>query len=195
MKKLLAAVSAIGLIASTPALATNGEIALNATVANACGTGNHISGAAVNAAFPQDDITVNLADAQGQFSGVTFTNRSFGNVWCNAPATVTIEVSALRNTTPVADLTSFTNRFNIEVITDAGVYVGAGQDAVITTVGSPSGIASLSGIVPQAFETGHGRFGGADSIRVLAAVRPAGGNFRPIAGTYAGYVKFTATAN
>jgi len=47
MKKVLFAVSAIGLFAATPAFAqtAQGEIALNATVAKACGVGDHRSGA------------------------------------------------------------------------------------------------------------------------------------------------------
>lgn len=196
MKNILAAVSAIGLIASTPAFAADADIQLGATVAAACGTGNHISGAGSASGWDQSDITVDLDDANGQFSGAEFTNRSFGNVWCNAPATVTIEVSALQGNNPVGtDTGSFTNRFDIEVTTDAGVYAGGGEDEVISTVGALSGVASISGNSGQAFETGLQRFGGADSIKVLPSTRSTGGNRRAVAGTYAGYVKFTATTN
>lgn len=197
MKTLLAAVSAIGLLASAPAYAQStatGEILLNATVTPACGVGNHLSGPGVAAGFTDADITVNLANANGQFAGQTFTNRSFGNVWCNGPANVTMSVGALTSASSTTDTTSFANRFDIEVTTDAGVYLGLGQDAVLSTVGEASGIKSVTFAMPQAFETGTGRFGGADSIRVLPSMRGTDMR-RPVAGTYSGYVRFTASTN
>lgn len=196
MKTLFAAVSAIGLLASTPAFAqtsATGEIALNATVAKACGVGNHKSGAASDAAWDQADITVNLtngASGSGQFVGQTFTNRSFGNVWCNGAANVTLSVGALTSAVTTTDVSSFTNRFDIAVVTDAGVYVGAGADAPLSTVGEATGVKSLSGATGGAFETGLRSFGGADSITVVADPT----NRRPVAGDYSGYVRFTATA-
>lgn len=193
MKTLFAAVSAIGLLASTPAFAqtsATGEILLSATVDKACGVGNHKSGAASDAAWDQADISVNLANANGQFTGQTFTNRSFGNVWCNGAANVTLSVGALTSTATSADTGSFTNRFDVVVVTDAGVYVGAGQDATLSTVGEASGVKSLTGATGGAFETGLRAFGGADSIQVVAD--PS--NRRAVAGDYNGYVRFTATA-
>lgn len=194
MKTLFAAVSAIGLLASTPAFAQStatGEILLAATVAPACGTGNHKSGAASAAGWDQADITVNLADGNGQFAGQSFANRSFGNVWCNNGATVTLSVGALTSSSTSGDTGSFTNRFDVSVVTDAGVYVGAGQDAVLSTAGETGGVKSLTGPTGGAFETGLQRFGGADSISVLAD--PS--NRRAVAGSYAGFVRFTATTN
>jgi len=197
MKKLLIAALAASTFAATPAFAqATGEIALNANVATQCGTGNHVSGATGDPAWDQSDITVNLAGTNGQFAGQTFTNRSFGNVWCNGPATVTISVGAMQNPTVVGDTGSFTNRFDVRVVTDAGVYVGGGQNMVLTTVGQASGVASAQGSVPGAFETGFGRFGGADSIEVLRAMRSDGeGPLRAVSGAYQGYVRFTATAS
>lgn len=200
MKKLLIAALATGAaFATTPAFGqATGEVLVNATVAPACGTGNHISGASAAPGWDQSDITIpNLTDGNGQFNtALEFTNRSFGNVWCNKAANVTIEVGALRNSSPIGtDTSSFTNRFDIEVVTDAGVYAGGTVDQLITTVGQASGVATLSGNSGQAFETGLQRFGGADSIRILPAVRASGGNYRPIAGTYQGYVRFTATTS
>ena len=193
MKTLFAAVSAIGLLASTPAFAQStatGEILIGATVAPACGTGNHKSGAASAAGWDQADITVSLADANGQFAGQTFANRSFGNVWCNNGATVTLSVGALTSTSTSSDTGSFTNRFDVSVTTDAGVYVGQGQDFVLSTVGG-AGTAQATGSTGGAFETGLQRFGGADSISVLADPT----NRRAVAGSYAGFVRFTATTN
>ena len=193
MKTLFAAVSAIGLLASTPAFAQStatGEILLGATVAPACGAGNHKSGAASAAGWDQADISVNLADGNGQFAGQTFTDRSFGNVWCNGAANVTLSVGALTSTSTSTDTGSFTNRFDVVVTTDAGVYVNAGQNAVLSTVGEAGGVKSLTGATGGAFETGLQRFGGADSIVVLADAT----NRRAVAGQYAGFVRFTATA-
>ena len=197
MKKLLVAASAIGLIASTPAMAADAEIAIGATVAPQCGVGNHLSGADSAAGWDQSDITVNLTNAgNGQFNGEEYTNRSFGNVWCNNNAQVTLEVAALTGGSPTGDTDSFTNRFDIEVTTDAGVYVGAGQDLVLSTVGQASGVKTVSGNTGGAFETGLQRFGGADSIKILKDAGGTGGNDRrATAGAYTGYLKFTATTS
>ena len=193
-KSLIVAASALTIIAA-PAFAQStatGEIALNATVAKACGVGNHLSGAAAAPGWDQGDLTVDLTNAgNGQFNGAEWTNRSFGNVWCNGPATVTLEAAALTTSTPVLDTGSFTNRFDLEVTTDAGVYVGQGTDFVLATASEASGVKTVSAGVPAAFETGLQRFGGADSIKVLK--NPL--NKRPVAGDYTGYLRFTATAN
>ena len=192
MKTLLVAASALGLLASAPAMASDGEIALNATVVKACGVGNHLSGATAAPGWDQSDINVDLTNANnGQFSGAEYTNRAFGNLWCNGPATVTMAVGALKSASSTTDTGSFTNSFDIRVTTDAGVYLGAGEDYVISTAGTPGGVASATSAVSQAFETGLQRFGGADKIEVLKDAT----NRRPVSGTYAGYVRFTATAN
>ena len=198
MKTLFAAVSAIGLLASTPAYAQAvGEIALNATVAPACGVGNHLSGAESAGGWEQEDIAVNLTNAgNGQFSGQTETSRSFGNVWCNNAATVTLEVKALTGGSATGDTGSFTNRFDVSVVTDAAVYVGGTVDQEITTVGDADGVVTLTGPTAGAFETGLQRFGGADSISILADAGGSGGNDRrATAGSYAGYLRFTASTN
>jgi hypothetical protein len=199
MKKLIIAAMATAAFAATPAFAqSSNQVNLNATVANACGVGNHISGPGTAAGFTAGDITnIPLADGNGQFNtAAVYTNRSFGNLWCNAPATVRIEVSPLVNTTPVADTGSFTNRFEVQVVTDAAVYTGGSQDTTISSVGgtfaAPNYIEGNSG---AAFETGTGHFGGADSITILPSARSSGGNYRPIAGSYSGYVRMIATVS
>src|SRR3546814_11274944 len=82
MKTLFAAVSAIGLLAASPAYADTtgtGEIALNATVAPACGIDAHKSGAQSAPGWDQNDITVDLTNGgNGQPTGQTETNRSYG---------------------------------------------------------------------------------------------------------------------
>jgi hypothetical protein len=192
MKTILATVSAIGLLAAAPAYAqSTGEVLLNATVTKACGVDHHKSGAQADANWDQSDITVNLADGNGQFTSQnTFGNRSFGNVWCNAPANVQIEVGSLvtgtRNTPP-ADAGSFSSEFDLKVTTDAGVYTGAGACLVLDTTGA-SGTAISSGATSGAFETGLRQYSGF-SVEVLNP-----GNLRPIAGVYQGYVRFTASA-
>ncbi|WP_144037777.1 hypothetical protein [Sphingopyxis sp. KK2] len=191
MKKILAAVSAIGLLASTPAFAqATGEIKLSATVAKACGVGDHRSGASADPDWDQSDISVALANGTGQFNGESFTNRSFGNVWCNAPASVTLSVGALTTSTTTADVSSFTSRFDIRVKTDAGVYVNGGEDLVLDTATEASGVVSRTASTAGAFETGLRRFSGADTIEVLKDPT----NRRAVAGDYTGYIRFTATA-
>jgi len=192
MKAILATVSAIGLLAAAPAYAADTEVLINANVAKACGVDNHHSGAQVDANWNQANITVDLADTNGQFTGQnTFGNRSFGNVWCNAPATVTIEVGSLvngvRGDAP-DDATSFSNEFDLKVTTDAGVYTGAGAGLVLDTSAGSDGTAESHGNTSGAFETGLRQYSGF-SVQVLNP-----GNKRPIAGAYEGYVRFTATA-
>lgn len=196
MKKLLiAALATAAFAAATPAFAqASNQVNLSGTVAKACGVGNHISGPGTAAGFTAGDITnIPLADANGQLNApVVYTNRSFGNLWCNAPAQVTIEVSALQNPTTVFDTGSFTNTFDVEITTDAGVYVGQTQDYVISTVGAAGHVKTVTGTNPFAFETGTGRFGGADQVRILPSARSSGGNYRPVAGAYNGYIRMTA---
>src|SRR3978361_1774043 len=115
MKKLLiAALAATTAFRATPALAqtAQGEIALSANVAKACGVGDHLSGAASAPGWDQADIAV-AVDGHALSQTQTFTTRSFGNVWCNGPATVTLSVGALRGGSATADTSSFTNRFDV----------------------------------------------------------------------------------
>jgi hypothetical protein len=194
MKKFLIAALATTAFAATPAFAqtAQGEILVSANVAKACGVGDHLSGAAAAPGWDQSDISV-VVGADSRIATQTFTNRSFGNVWCNGPATVTLAVGALRGGSATTDTSSFTNRFDISVVTDAGVYIGQGQDYNLTTIGDGSGDKAVSGAPNSggAFETGLQRFGGADSITVHAD--PS--NRRATAGSYSGYLRFTATAN
>src|SRR3546814_2842820 len=75
-----------------------------ATVAPACGIDAHKSGAQSAPGWDQNDITVDLTNGgNGQFIGQTETNRSFGNVWCNNAATVTISVAALTSSATTTD--------------------------------------------------------------------------------------------
>jgi hypothetical protein len=211
MKSILTAVSALGLIAAAPAFAqeapsASSTVAIGATVAKACGSGNHISGSGTAAGFTQGDIDLGtLADGNGQFlTAISKPQRSFGNTWCNTPATVKIEAASLVLTgatrgTPPPDKNSFANEFHLEVTTSAGVYVGAGftgtnpssgsaNRLVLDTSTDNSGIVFEEGPVNHAFETGTGQYGGFD-LKVLPNA-----NKRPVAGTYTGYVKITATA-
>lgn len=188
MKTLFAAVSAIGLLASTSAFAAESEVEIKATVAAACGLGNHVNGGNTTSPWNQDDIVIaELADGNGQFAGATFNNRSFGNVWCNGPASVTVTAASLVNGTrgvAPADAGSFSNEFDLSVTGLAGVYVN-GASLSLNTTGA-TGIASVTGGTPGAFESGSGQYSGF-SVQVL---NPA--NLRPVAGSYTGYVRFTA---
>lgn len=196
MKKLFIAASALGLLASTPAFAqASNQVNINANVVAACGVGNHISGGGTAAGYtPKGDINLgNFADGNGQFnSAISITNQSLGNLWCNGPANVTFEVSALRNAATVYDTGSFTNVFDIEVTSGAATYAGGSATTAYSTAGEAGNVKTLSGNVPFAFETGTGTYGGAQLIRVLPHPRGAGGNYRPIAGAYTGYIRMTA---
>jgi hypothetical protein len=198
MKKLLiAAMATAAFAASTPAFAqASNQVNLNATVVAACGVGNHISGSGTAGGYtPKGDIDLgDLADSNGQFNTArTFTNQSLGNLWCNGPADVTFEISALRNSTTVADTGSFTNVFDIEVTSGAATYAGGSATTPYSTANGINNVLTLSGSTPAAFETGTGTYGGAQLIRVLPHARTAGGNYRPIAGDYTGYIKLTAS--
>ncbi len=198
MRALLLAASAMTLV-SAPAFAqSTNTVTLNSTVAPACGVGNHISGGGVAAGWTlaSGPIDVgNLADSNGQFlSPITLTNISFGNMWCNSNASVTISVSPMSTSNSTTDTGSFVNSFDVSVQTDAAVYTGRSQDFVITAQGggAPAVITGNSG---QAFETGTGRFGGMDSITILPEARTSGGTYRPVAGAYSATITMTATAS
>jgi len=199
MKKLLIAALAASAFAATPAFAqASNQVNINANVVAACGVGNHISGGGTAGGYtPKGDIDLgNFADGNGQFnSAISITNQSLGNLWCNGPANVTFEVSALRNAATVYDTGSFTNVFDVEVTSGAATYAGGSATTAYSTAGQPGNVRTLTGSVPAAFETGTGTYGGAQLIRILPHARGAGGNYRPISGAYTGYIRLTATAS
>ena len=151
-----------------------------------------MSGADSAPGWDQSDVTnIPLADSNGQFTTAQTYTRSFGNVWCNGPANVTIAASALKNAATVSDQSSFTNRFDLEVTGGALVYVGGNANSTIATAASGDGTASMNATTLGAFETGLGQYS-AVNIKVL----PSLGNNEPkraVAGAYNGAVTFTAT--
>ena len=195
---LMTAVAAATLIA-TPAFAqTFSEIELNATVASKCGSGHHISGdGGVAAGYTTGHVNFGeLTDNNGQINAPVLigSNRSFGNLWCNYAAPVKLEVSALTNDETVYDHGSFTNVFDIQVVTDAGVYFGQGENYTLRSLNGVTGVTTPVNTA-GAFETGTGRYGSLATIHVLPKARSAGGNYRPISGDYTGYVRFTVGSN
>lgn len=193
MKSILMGAVALSLIAA-PAFAqsASADIELGGTVAPACGLGNHISGASVNPLWAQGDVTVDMVDAEGQFNGDFFDDRSVGNVWCNAASNVTFTVTPFATSNSSTDTGSFSNSFVVRVTTDMGVYFGAGVGAVVASTKTVNGTAS--GSTAGAFETGLGRFSGMD-IEVLPEIGSGGNNKRPVAGAYTGSVTFTASVS
>lgn len=186
MQKILFAAAALSLVA-VPALAqtntASSTVNLSATVASLCGQGNHISGGQLPYA---SSTPVVLADANGQFSGAANISLGFGNIWCNAPSKVKVTASPLKTATAVGDdIGSFTNSFDLRVSGGAMIYAGG---ATLTTAGADA----TTGDVPvtHAFETGTGQYS-----KVNIDVLPNAGNRRAVAGTYAGSVTFTVTAN
>ena len=189
---LVLAASAIATVAApafadTTASGNSSTISLSANVVAACGVGNHRSGA-TSGAGNTTDATYNLtADGAGQFKTAQTQNRSFGNVWCNGPATVSVEASQLSTPTAVADTSSFTNMFDVEVSGGAMIYVGGGT---LATNGSATKTQSAN--LPAAFETGLGTYSSVD-IKVLPALGSGAQPLRPVAGAYTGHVTITAT--
>ncbi len=191
MKTLLFAASAIGLLASTPAFAAETQVDVTANVAGACGLGNHKSGASEAPGWTQGDIDLGgLVGADGKLD-VDPVTRSFGNVWCNGPAAVTIDVTALTNTAAGApvDSSSFTNTFDMKISGDLGgtAFGNAAGDLTVSSSGGVTGHKDITTNGP--FETGLQRY----SSFTLEVLNP--GNLRPVAGEYNGYVKLTATAS
>lgn len=194
MKKFLFAASAIGLLAASPAFAqSSNTVSLSGTVAKACGVGNHISGSGTASGWTAGNVSgIVLTDGNGQFNTpVDIANRSFGNLWCNAPANVSIEVTPFATTNSTLDTGSFRNSFEVQITTRAVVYTGATDAPTVLS----SNNAPTTGNSGQAFETGTGAYGGASLIRIVPAARSGGGNYRPVAGDYTGSVKITATVS
>jgi hypothetical protein len=196
MKKIMIAATVLSLLAA-PAFAqstASSTVNLGGTVANLCGTGNHISGAAPNVAWTQGDISaIAMTDAEGQFNGYVSGQRSFGNLWCNAAANVSMTVTSFKTGIPAADAASFANTFNVKVTTAAGVYWGGGAAAVIQSSGSTNGTGSGAS-TGGAFETGTGTYSGM-IVEILPALGSGGNPKRPVAGTYAGSITVTASAS
>ena len=186
MKTVLIAATALSLLAA-PAFAQSASSTVNlaGTVDKLCGTGNHISGAAADADWAQ-------TDAEGQFNGFTSGQRSFGNMWCNTAANVSLSVTSFSTAAPVADTGSFANSFNVKVTTDTSVYFNANNPGgVVQSSGATAG--NASGPTGGAFETGLRRYSGM-IVEILPQAGSGGNAKRPIAGNYTGSITLTATA-
>ena len=185
MKTILMAASALSLLAAPAAFAQDGSsaIVVNGSVAGMCGAGNQSGGGTTTGNTPV--ALGSLIDGNGQLS-VAATEIDFGNMWCNAPADLTVSASILQGSNPVGpDSTSFVNQLDMHV-----------SGAVIDTYmggGTASTGADLSASIGHAFETGTGPY----SKATLNVTLPAGtsGNDRPVAGDYTGTVTFTASVS
>ena len=194
MKAILMGAAALSLLAA-PAFAqsagASSTVNINGSVANACGTGNHISGAAVNPAWTQGDITLaSMVDAEGQFNGASFANRSFGNMWCNGPATVSLTVLPLTTSGSAQDGGSFANTFDLRVTTNTSVYWNNNTPGGIVETNGAA--AAASGSVNHAFETGLGQYSGF-TVEILPEIGSGGNNKRPVAGTYSAAITLSAS--
>jgi hypothetical protein len=195
MKTVLIAATALSLLAA-PAFAQNASSTINlgGTVAKACGLGNHISGSDSNVAWAQGDISaIPMTDAEGQFNGYTSGQRSFGNMWCNTAADVSLTVTSFSTANSTTDTGSFANSFDVKVTSDTSVYWSAGHTAggVVQSSGTTDGVGS--GNMPGAFETGTGRYSGL-VVEILPVIGSGGNNKRPVAGDYTAAITLTATA-
>lgn len=191
MKTALIAATALSLLAAPAAFAQSASSTVNlaGTVAELCGQGNHISGASADADWAQGDISgIDIVDANGQFEAYVSGQRSFGNMWCNTAATVSLTVSSFTNGNPApADSGSFANSFDVKVTTDTSVYFNANTPGgVVQSNGAADGTAS--GNTNGAFETGLRRYSG-----MIVEILPQGSK-RPEAGNYSASIVLTATA-
>jgi len=194
MKTLLVAASAIGLLASAPVYAQSVKtVTVSGSVTGACGLGNHKSGASEAPGWAQGDIDLGeMAGADGKLDidPANLSQRSFGNVWCNGPADVTIEVSALTNSTAGApeDSSSFANQFDMKITGSLGgnAFGNGGGGLTVSSSGGTTGVKDDIHTA-GAFETGLQQYSGFN----LEVLNP--GNLRPVAGDYSGTIKLTAT--
>lgn len=183
-KTILMAASALSLLAA-PAFAQDGvsTLVINGEVGQMCGAGNQSGGGTTTGNTPVE--LGSLIDADGHLD-VAAKTIDFGNMWCNAPATLTVSASILQGSNPVGtDVNSFVNQLDM-IVTGAVIdtYMGGGQARTGTDK-----VATIG----QAFETGTGPY----SKATLNVALPAGtsGNDRPVAGDYTGTVTFTASTN
>lgn len=183
-KTILMAASALSLLAA-PAFAQVGTstLVVNGEVAGMCGAGNQSGGGTTTGNTPVE--LGSLIDGNGHLN-VAATQIDFGNMWCNAPADLTVSASILQGSNPVGpDTTSFVNQLDMHVsgaVIDT--YMGGGTASTGTDL-----VASIG----HAFETGTGAY----SKATLNVSLPAGtsGNDRPVAGDYTGTVTFTASVS
>lgn len=196
MKTALIAATALSLLAAPAAFAQSAStVSLAGTVAKACGVGNHISGSTPNSAWAQGNISaIPMTDTEGQFNGYTSGQRSFGNMWCNTGATVSLTVSSFRTGNSTTDTGSFANSFDVKVTSDTSVYWSSGHtdQGVVQSNGAANG--SFTGNMPGAFETGTGRYSGL-VVEILPVIGSGGNNKRPVAGDYTAAITLTASAS
>jgi hypothetical protein len=185
MKTILMAASALSLLAAPAAFAQSADstVSVTGTVAGLCGIGNQSGGGTASASA----VTYSsLIDANG-FLNAAEQEITFGNIWCNAPATLSLEASALSTPVTVLDTGSFVNTLDLHVsgklIDTYFITVADGSSA---KTGTP-----LNSSIPAAFETGTGQY----SKAKLNVTLPAGtvGQDRPVAGAYTGSVTLTVT--
>lgn len=169
---------------SAPSGTASQNVQVAGTVAGACGFGNQSGGgtaAASNVALGA------ITDGNG-FLSVAEQEITFGNVWCNSGANLTLSATALSTSTAVVDTGSFTNKLDLVVSGKLIDTYFVGQSGAVARTG-----ASLNGSIPAAFETGTGQY----SKLKLNVALPTGtaGNDRPIAGAYTGTVTLKVSPN
>ncbi|MCW0196761.1 hypothetical protein [Sphingopyxis sp.] len=201
MKTILATVSAIGLLAAAPAYANDVSSTVNigATVSPACGLGNHINNGNTTAGYTQGDIALGevasaATDGKLVIDNSQTQNRSFGNVWCNGAATVTIKLEALalndnRSLPAPGDSSSFANKFDIAISGFLGgnAFGNGGGTLALSSADGTNGVLEHDINTAEAFETGSGKY----SSFNLTVLNPA--NKRPVVGSYTGHVTLTAS--
>ncbi|MBI1405008.1 MAG: hypothetical protein GC145_02655 [Caulobacter sp.] len=180
MKRIILAAAAMSALFVAPqAFAASPTVTVEGTVTPACGVGAQSGG---GVADPSEVVLGEIVDSNGNLS-VAAQTITFGNIWCNGNATLTMTTSALDSGqgTP-ADSSSFVSKLDMVVtgkIIDT--YMGGGESRTGTPLTAP---------INQAFETGTGQY----SQATLNVTLPAGtvGNDRPVAGSYTGNIVLTA---
>ena len=186
MKAILMGAAALSLLAA-PAFAQSQSVEVNGTVDKQCGLGNQSGGGTggYTALVDLGEIT----DTNGFLDTNAAVNIGFGNVWCNAPASLSLSATSFDADVVATDTSSFVD--NLDMIVDGNTGLGGSVFAYLggatqARTGSPAEFD-----IPQEFETGTGRF---QSARVRLAL-PTGtaGNDRPVAGDWSGTVTLTVS--
>lgn len=188
MKTIVIAAAAASLLAAPAFAQTTRSVDVTGNVAKLCGLDNQSGGG--TGGYTPTVALGSLVNNNGQLD-VAPRNIGFGNVWCNAPATLTLAASKLTTATSVTDTASFTNK--LDLVVDNATGDGGSIFAYLGGAASARSEAPVSYALNQEFETGIGRF----SRARLSVALPTGtvGNDRPVAGAYTGSVTLTVTPN
>jgi hypothetical protein len=197
MKRAFLVAAAATILIAAPSLVlaqASTNVAVTGSVGKQCGVGNQSGGGLRPTGAAQVDLG-NLVTSDGQLATSTPTAIAFDNVWCNAPSTLSMDVTPLKlQNAPAFDASSFTAALDLNVNSDGthkilSTYFGI--PTLSSTNGSTDGVKTVQ---IAAFETGTLTFSEA-LLTYSMPVNAHSPGIRPLAGTYTGTVTVTATPN